>query len=286
VAKGKGKGRRKNTPAKPELTEEECRAAASLFMDSLTEMAEEDPHEAARMLLDLACDAASPDEAVECVCDALRLAPDCMDIYDFLCDLTAPTPRERAEVYGTALQATEWLLGPRVFLEGAGRFWALEETRPYMLARERVARNLRAAGEIEEACEHYAGMLKLNPKDNQGVRYELMPCLIEMGRDEEAYELLGEYEEDGSAWWAYGRALLDFRKHGDSPQSQESLKKALKTNKNAPAYLTGRKKLPSQSPLEYGFGDMNEAILCAADSRPAWQATPGALEWLEGRVRG
>lgn len=82
----------------------------------------------------------------------------------------------------------------------------------------------------------------------------------------------------------YSRALLDFRKHGDSAVSGGSLKKALEENRHVPDYLFGRKKMPQYLPEHYGFGDENEAVLYAYGNRGAWNATPGAMEWLAFKI--
>ena len=89
--------------------------------------------------------------------------------------------------------------GPRDFEEAAGDFWSILETRPYMRAREGLAYSLWKLGEREAAIGHYKEMLRLNPHDNQGMRYILLDCLLAMGRDDEAGALLAEYEDDGTA---------------------------------------------------------------------------------------
>ena len=83
----------------------------------------------------------------------------------------------------------------------------------------------------------------------------------------------------------YSRALLDFRKHGDSTIADKSLKAAIDENKHVPSYLLGRKKMPRSLPGHYGFGDDNEAVLYAHGNRAGWKATPGALEWLAAKVK-
>jgi tetratricopeptide (TPR) repeat protein len=133
------------------------------------------------------------------------------------------------------------------------------------------------AKSLEEAVEHYRELLRLNHNDNQGIRDLLMPCLIDLGRDEDAVRLYKQFEEDGMAVWVYSRALLDFRKHGDSQKASRSLKAALDENKHVPAYILGRKKIPRTLPSYYGFGDVSEAVLYAFGNRAAWKATPGSL---------
>jgi len=176
-------------------------------------------------------------------------------------------------------------LGRETFEEDVGHFWGLLETRPYMRARAGLADCLWAAGRREEAVEHYWDMLRLNPNDNQGIRDILMPCLIELGRDEDVEKLFRQYEEDGMAVWMYSRVLLDFKKHGNCPAAVKSLKAALDENEYVPSYLLGRKKMPRTLPGHYGFGDVNEAVLYVHGNKAAWKTVPGALEWLASNVK-
>ena len=59
------------------------------------------------------------------------------------------------------------------FKQYAGHFWGFLETRPYMRARAGLAGTLLKLGDIDGAVGHYRDMLKLNPNDNQGIRYVL-----------------------------------------------------------------------------------------------------------------
>ena len=154
-----------------------------------------------------------------------------------------------------------------------------------MRARARLAESLWEAGHRGEVVEHCWDLLRLNPRDNQGIRDLLMPCLIELGCDKDAEKLFKQFEKDGMAVWRYSRALLDFRKYGDSPTADKSLKAALRENKHVPSYLFGRKKIPRTLPGYYGFGDENEAVIYAHRNKAAWKATPGAMEWLAARAK-
>ena len=79
------------------------------------------------------------------------------------------------------MAAGERALGAQAFEEDVGHFWGLLETRPYMRARAGLAASLWTAGDEVEAVEHYQDMLRLNPGDNQGHRYVLLGCLLQMG---------------------------------------------------------------------------------------------------------
>ena len=100
-----------------------------------------------------------------------------------------------------------------------------------------------------------------------------------------AEKLYTQYENGRMAAWTYARALLDFRKHRESPTADKSLRVALEKNKNVPLYLLGRKNMPRRLPDHYGMGDDKEAVLYASENREIWRSTPGALEWLATKVK-
>lgn len=231
-----------------------------------------------------AWEAPTRQRAVALARKALEVSADCADAYILLAEEASKSLEEAIELYEKGVQARERALGKKRFKEYVGHFWGLLETRPYMRARSGLAQCLWAAGKRAEAMEHYWELLRLNPNDNQGIRYLLMPCLIELGRDEDAEKLLHQYEEDSAAVWIFSKVLLEFRKHGDSPTSSKLLQEALAENKHVPSYLLDSKKMPRNLPDYYGFGDENEAVLYAYGNKGAWKATPGALEWLAARI--
>ena len=97
---------------------------------------------------------------------------------------------EALEFYRKGVQAGEQALGPKGFKEYAGHFWGFLETRPYMRARAGLAATLNLLGEVHSAISHYQDMLRLNPNDNQGIRYVLAECLMESGDTEALKNLL------------------------------------------------------------------------------------------------
>lgn len=243
-----------------------------------------DVDEAQQIIYD-AWEAPTRQRAVALAKKALTVSADCADAYNLLADETARSLDEALDLYRKGVEAGERALGKKAFKEDVGYFWGLLETRPYMRARAGLAQCLQDAGQRDEAVEHYRDLLRLNPNDNQGIRDLLMPCFIELGRDKDAEELFKQYESDCMAVWMYSRALLDFRKHGDSPVADKSLKASLDENKHVPSYLLGRKKIPQTLPDYYGFGDDNEAVLYAHGNRAAWKTTPGAMEWLAVKAK-
>jgi hypothetical protein len=235
-------------------------------------------------LLDQAARAASPERAAELCRQAIAAAPDCVDAYMMLADLTPSRP-EALRLHEQAVAAGERALGPQLFQEQAGHFWGLLETRPYMRARQALAYSLWMAGRREEAIAHLQEMLRLNPNDNQGLRYILANWLLDQNRDAEAAALVQQYDSDSTAAWAYTRALLGFRRERDTPETRQLLQEAKKKNKYVPDYLLGEKLLPVEHPDSYILGQDSEAVAYAGGALPVWRATAGAVDWAQANLQ-
>jgi tetratricopeptide (TPR) repeat protein len=210
---------------------------------------------------------------------ALEACPDCADAYVLLGEYAA-TRREALDLYARGVAAGERALGKRAFRADVGHFWGLLETRPYMRARMGLANLLWQSARQEDAVGHWQEMLRLNPNDNQGVRYVLADALLRLDRDDDLVDLIELYGEDASARWAYTRALLAFRRQGDTPEARDLLRRAKKANRHVPAYLLGEMQLPPEPPEYHSFGDKNEAVDYAAGAMASWRGTPSAVAWL------
>lgn len=210
---------------------------------------------------------------------ALELWSDCADAYILLAE-EAETRAEALDLYHKAVEAGKRALGPEPFEEQAGNFWRIQETRPYMRARLSLAELLWGVGHRDEAVAHFRELLRLNPTDNQGVRYTLANSLFKLGRGDELAGLLSQYDEP-TAIWAYTQALAAFQEAADSPEAKRALKRARSVNKHVPAYLIGTKSLPPAPPGFYQLGSDDEAALYAGTWLSEWRSTPGAIAWLK-----
>ncbi len=207
---------------------------------------------------------------------ALQLDPNCTDAHVILAE-QAGTIEDELGHYRRGMEAAERILGSDFFAENVGHFWGISATRPYMRARFGLAESLTAIGRVNEGIEHYQELLRLNPNDNQGVRYVLLPKLLAAGRDLDAARLLKDFDEE-SANWAYARALLAFRLSGRSAAASRELRDAFRTNAHVPELLGSDTPIPQ--PPHYAPGSYEEACVAADELRPAFQATPGALDWI------
>jgi len=121
---------------------------------------------------------------------------------------------DEIEVLRKIVVVAQRRLGSNAFEEYAGAFWGFHETRPYMRARSQLATSLQSAGRIEAAIVELEAMLELNPRDNQGVRYALLPCYLSLRRLDGAARLFAEFDE---APWNTVFALVAKRRRSVSP---------------------------------------------------------------------
>lgn len=214
---------------------------------------------------------------------ALELSADCADAYVVLAEESSVLEDARA-LYEQGVAAGERALGRDVFAQEVGRFWGIVGTRPYMRARLGLAQCLEALDRREEAIGHYRELIRLNPGDDQGVRYSYLAALLLAGRDGEAAALIEQFADEPTALWRYGRALSAFRREGDSRAARECLRAALRTNRHVPQLLAGDAAWPGPEPTAYAPGSREEAAICDSDLGEAWEATPDAIRWLRAHA--
>lgn len=216
---------------------------------------------------------------------ALRLSPYCVDAYNLLARESSSL-NEKIALYEQAVQAGELLLGESFFKERQGHFWGFPETRPYMRAMYGHAATLWKLGRKDEAIKRLWEMLRLNPNDNQGIRYTLSGYLLEEGRDGEMQKLMARYGDEATCFITWNMALWTFRTtDGSNDRSDALIKAAVGTNDFVPAYLLGQKYVPYRLPDYYSPGGDEEAVIYAAGAKKAWEKTPGALAWLAHEIK-
>lgn len=212
--------------------------------------------------------------------EALAISPDCADAYVLLAEETAASPKEALRLYEQGVSAGRRAVGEQAFEEDAGHFWGILETRPYMRALFGKAEALAVLNRHDAAIGVARELLRLNPGDNQGVRYFLLRELLIAGDDAAAAELLREYPDDPSAPWTFSAALVKFRQTGDALFARRALLAAVESNPFVPPYLLGTKRPPSRMPPYYSLGDDSEAQWYVGEHLRVWTETPGAIDWL------
>jgi tetratricopeptide (TPR) repeat protein len=239
------------------------------------------PAEQAQALAYQAYDA-SGRRRVQLARQALAADPDCCEAHLILAH-RINDPQHALPLLKRAVEAGERQIGEETFKVDVGHFWGIPETRPYMRARASLATTLMDLEKFDEAIDHFKDLLRLNPGDNQGNRYQLAHALLRANRLDELDELLNgaHYKGEVSPEWAYTRALLAYRRGGDSPLARAKLGDARRVNPHVARMLAGREQLPPFPPDAYSPGSVDEAVSLVFEMADVWEETDGAIEWLE-----
>lgn len=249
-------------------------------LSSTARVSEKQAFEAQQLFYD-AMEATTAKEQEKLIHRTLDLDPTNVDALLYAAQNSGLKGELEIEVLRKIVTLGEKNLGPKTFKGCAGAFWGFIETRPYMRAREMLAEKLRAAGRIDEAIAEWDGMLKLNPNDNQGMRYNLLPCYIMLKRLHEAGQLFAKYDGECpyNAVFSWGRVLERLLLE-DFPEAKKALAVARKQNSHVEAYLKGNRKPPKRTPEAYAPGSKEEAVCFAESLSEAWKRHPAALKWL------
>jgi tetratricopeptide (TPR) repeat protein len=219
-------------------------------------------------------------ERTELANQALALDVDCVDAYMLLATSESNDADTAIAFYKQAVEAAKNNLPKNYEKKYDGRFWKARETRPLMQAMASLAMALQMNDELEEALTLYRKLMKLNPEDNLGIRYQFAGCLFEANCDEELEKHLIDHGDDHSAALLYTRALLLFRRHGANNLATQALLKAYQANFYVPLFLSDVVEMPDEPPMSIGYGDDSEAIAYVMDSDYMWAGTPGAMSWM------
>jgi tetratricopeptide (TPR) repeat protein len=209
---------------------------------------------------------------------ALAVSPLCADAYVLLAEEDARSVEEQLAHYQKGVEAGELALGQEGFKEYAGHFWGFLETRPYMRARAGLASALWQLGRHRDSIGHFQDMLKLNPNDNQGIRYVLAGHLLTLGDVAALKKLIKDYADDGSAAWLYTQALLAFQ--DKDPDADQIAKDAWQANDHVPGVLSGKQPVVASPDGYITMGGEDEAAYYVEEYGDAWKAVPGAVDWL------
>ncbi len=238
-------------------------------------------NDAADEWIDRAWDARTPAARAKNARKALALDPEAIDAYVILA-LSSDAPAERSALLREAVRIGKRRWAEEIKRPSQHHFWLDIKTRPFMRAAHNLALSLWEQGERDEAASLAGFLLKLNPNDNQGIRYLALDWNGALGNWNAVGRLLKRYRDDAGTGYLYAAALDAFRK-GDGADAL--LNEARETNPHVPELLTGSSPMPEQSDLPYvEFGSREEAAGYVRSGREAWSNVPGALEWLHEMV--
>jgi tetratricopeptide (TPR) repeat protein len=211
--------------------------------------------------------------------EALRVDSDCIEAYELLGFLEEST--EIATVfYEKGISIGRQLFGGKYLKENRGNFWGIHETRPFMRCLLHYSDCLYTKRKVKECVAILEELIQLNPRDNQGVRDQLLLYLIEINDTKKFVKYEKMFPDDSMAFPLFNKALFAFKTEGETENSNNKLITALQANKFV------AKRLISSKPIieladNYSFGDENEADYYASFAQYVWAITDGAIEWLK-----
>ena len=198
--------------------------------------------------------------------------------------LAQQTPEKTLAMLEMAVKIGEEQLAAD-FRDHVGHFWLLSETRPYMRARLQLVQVLLTQGQHETAISHMQDMLRLNPNDNQGVRWLLLEWYCNMNWLDQAMQLLDEYPDEATPFMELTRVCLEFQKSGRSDALEAMLQEQMELNPHIAPKLLDQAEVSPFSVHSFSVGDDDEADAYCQSFRSLWKATPGALPWLSSVCR-
>lgn len=214
----------------------------------------------------------------ELIKEALSIHPNSPDAYLLLAENTYEDS-EFGRLVLQAIQAGEKDLGKAFLLKNKGSFWGILETRPYMRAKEIYANYLFEIGETEQALTHAEDLLLLNPNDNQGIRYLLLPIYIELSELTKAQELIDTFDEQ-STNFLFNQVLVEFLTNGMTLATKRYIKEANQHNAYVKEFLKGTQNMPDIDELEDEYGEEFVALEYVELHIDLWLSHPELLKQL------
>lgn len=192
---------------------------------------------------------------------------------------------------------------------GATLPWGEPENRPARRLLVDRAYRLHRRGERAAAAAALARLLELDPEDGQELRGDLVTWRLALGENEAALALAGRLVDDELPEVVWGRVLASLRL-GQTGEAEAALARALAVRPLVAGYLLAEDPEPPDDgedpphdhahdhdhghhhdPEEWdedgegiAHGGPLEAWLYAAEARPLWATTGGALAWLAVRA--
>ena len=218
---------------------------------------------------------------------ALESSPACAGAYVTLGQLSQSV-EDKIGLFKRGELVAEHLLGKDFFEKNSGSFDQFHEARSYLKALLELAKVYSFLGDFENAILYLKKLFEVEEEAVFTLHQVLLALLTESGRYEEAEEVLERFSSETTVAVLYTRALLQFRKWGDSEDANNSVIMAIDRYRNVARALTS-----NPSPTKEDIRDLvqhetnldvlseNWYVLICCN---AWQQTEGAISWLAERL--
>ncbi|WP_031425444.1 hypothetical protein [Flavimarina sp. Hel_I_48] len=159
---------------------------------------------------------------------------------------------------------TSYLLGknafPKEFDEKNDRIiWSNMDNRPFLRACQNLGLEYQYRKDFSRTIELYRENLSYNENDNQGIRYLLLECYLELKDYKEFKNLLDKYDGDYIVEFFYGRVIYDILKN-NGKEAMDLLTEAAKCNKHVVMELAKEKHIEPDPHRIPGAPNFNAGI--------------------------
>lgn len=216
--------------------------------------------------------------------EALTLDPSCAPAHLILGEFVIDAdPVAALPHFERAMETGRAAIDDEDFEAAAGSLWRFVPARDFLIAKLAYTEALTSADRPDEARPHLEELLRLTTGDNQGARYPLAGCLLELEDHAALRELARRFEPDASSLFEWAEALVRYREDGDVDGARHALMDASEENSHFKGVLLHGPGPSSDSP-GWSIGERSEAEMIARYLRRPWKATPGALLWLASTI--
>ncbi|MBX5465793.1 MAG: hypothetical protein IRZ26_09605 [Clostridia bacterium] len=268
-------------------------AAAQAVLESVAHRFGDSPLDRAQALAYEAWEA-DPPRRYELAREALRLSEDCSDAWLILAE-TEERWQRRKRLFERALSAAAHALQVRD-VPAEERTYANVFARPYVRAKVALARCLVEGRFLADAERLYLEMLRDDPDDPMGIRFELGQTYHHMAERSDAAgergfeklaQLLDAQEDDPDSWMRWERLWLALvrQARGLPGGSEEAVRKAFDlafaANSHVPDFLLLREEPPATADAPFmALGSPEEAANYVFTAFRWWAAEPATLARL------
>ena len=165
--------------------------------------------------------------------------------------------------------------------------WAALENRPLLRTFQAIILELMKEFEYRIAIEKCQFTLKVNPNDNQGIRYLLLECYFHQNEPENVLNLINQYKDEWSLEFLYGAVLANLQLNIHD-KAKSILKKALKDFPKTGKELIKKKHTKIENDGFYGgivLGSDFEAYNYWVKNGQFWKNTKGAIEFIKQNMK-
>ena len=278
-----------------ELSDEEMQALLNEFMQQHNAMAQARPltsetAETAMDFLELADRAPSEKKRLQLIDKALELEPDNIDAQLIKLQHGKLSPWEKLRETKNLLDKARHRLEEDGYFskDCIGRFWGIQETRPFMRAYCSYVYHLFNDGQMYRAMQGATEMLKLCQDDNLGVRYMLAHIYAHFEDEKGMNKLYKKYPEPNSVHFALPQSLLQYRL-GNDAEALKWLRQIYDANPDIKKFFTKYFRSPLSYYIEprrgYLFGTIEEFEDCVSAYEIVYGNTPSFFMWCREQVK-